>query len=136
MLRNQLAALDGLKDRVMKLSRHASAFRHSFIEACAHDPRQPPHSQPIDCPNHEDDGRDIENSKPAGLVPRGCDAEVQGCVCIVPDAVIVARDHAEPVFSWTKVTVESLTPYSWILPGGIVAFQSVAKAHLLRSHKA
>jgi hypothetical protein len=36
MVCNQLATLDGLKECVMKLSRHASAFGESFVETCAH----------------------------------------------------------------------------------------------------
>jgi hypothetical protein len=44
MIRNQFAALDSLKECVMEVSRHPSAFRQSLIESGADGSRNLPHA--------------------------------------------------------------------------------------------
>src|ERR1700691_160482 len=46
MINHQLAALDGLKECVMEVSRHPSAFRQSLIEAGADGSGNLPHAYP------------------------------------------------------------------------------------------
>src|SRR5580692_3791150 len=136
MISNQLAALDGLKEGVMEVSRHPSAFRQSLIEAGADRSRNLPHAQSVDNAHDEATGDKAESSEPVCLIPRRRDAEVQSGTSLVPDTIVVACDHAKLVSPWAKVIIESLPPCSWLLPDCIAAFQFVAKAHFLWNYKA
>src|SRR3954471_9690233 len=94
IIRNQLAALEGLEQGVMDVPRHTSAFRQSLIEADANGSRNLPHSQPIENPyNNEDTGHNAENSEPVRLIPGRRDAEVQSGASLVPDTIVIACDY-------------------------------------------
>src|ERR1700690_886316 len=93
-------------------------------------------AQPVDAPKQCQKGGQRARTKPPGLEPGGGHAEGQSCAFLVPDAVVVAREHAKAVISRTKIGVERLTPCSWILPFRIATLQLVAKAHFLRSYEA
>jgi hypothetical protein len=56
MISNQLAALDGLKERVVEVPRHASALCQSVIETGADGSRNLQHTQAVDSPNNKDTG--------------------------------------------------------------------------------
>src|SRR6267378_3214485 len=85
---------------------------------------------------NDDYEHNAENSEPACLKPGRRYYEVQRGTNVVPDAVVVACVYAKPVLSWAKVTIESLPPGAWLLPGCVPTFQFVTKAYLLRDHKA
>src|SRR5882724_714165 len=116
MVRNQLAALDGLKEGVMDVPCHTSSFSQSLIEAGVDGSRKLPHTQSIDNAYDEASRDQAESSKPVCLIPGRRDAEVQHCTRIVPDTVVIARHHAKPVLPWAKVAIESLPPRPWLLP--------------------
>ena len=44
-----------------------------------------------------------EQEKPFGLVKRGKDVELQRGSYLVPNAVVVTRDHAEAIVAWTEI---------------------------------
>ena len=58
------------------------------------------------------------------------------CALFVPDAVVVAGDHAKVIRPWPKVVVKRLTPGSRFLPGIVPALEAIAKEDLLRSDEA
>src|SRR6202142_4136866 len=93
-------------------------------------------AQPVDAPKQCQKGGQRARTKPPGLEPGGGDAEGQSCAFLVPDAVVVARDHTKAVIARTKIGVERLSPYSMILPFLIATPQLVSKAYLLRSYEA
>src|ERR1700678_842832 len=136
MIGNQLATLDSLEERVVEVPRHASALCQSLIKTGADGSRNLQHTQAVDNPYDEDTGDKAENSEPVRLIPGRGDAEVEDRACIVPDAIVIACDHAKPVSPWAKVIVERLTPCSWLLPGSVAALQSVAEAHFLGNYEA
>ena len=115
----------------MEVPRHASAFCQSFIEAGADGSCNLPHSEPVENDHDENTGHGAETSKPGCLIPGGRDTEIQDCAYFVPDPAVVARDDPKSVSPWPEVTIESLTPRSWFLPGCVVAFQFVTKTHFL-----
>src|SRR5882762_8486176 len=119
----------------MQVPCHARAFCQSLIEANADGSRDLMQSQQMKSPQNENCGHNAENSEPVCLIPGRRDYEVQCGTGVVPDAIVVACDHAKPVSSWAKVTIESLPPLSWLLPDCVAPFQFVAKAYFLRDHK-
>src|SRR5580658_9262908 len=84
---------------------------------------------------HQQSSR-ARHREPIRLIPRRRDTKVQGCAFFVPEAVVIAGDHAKAVFPRTKIAVESLTPRSRFLPSRIAPFQFVTKTHFLRHDEA
>ena len=101
----------------MQVPCHARAFCQSLIEANADGSRDLTQPQLMKSPQNGYSEHNAENSEPACLKPGRRNYEVQRGTSLVPDAIVVACDHAKPVSSWTKVTIESLPPGSWLLPG-------------------
>src|SRR5258708_729328 len=101
----------------MQVPRHARAFYQSLIEANADGSRDLTQSQLMKRPQKGDSEQTEENSKPVCLIPGRRDYEAQRGTRLIPDAVVVAGDHAKAVSSWAKVTIESLPPSTWLLPG-------------------
>src|SRR5208282_5823504 len=93
-------------------------------------------AQTVDAPEQCQKSGQRARTKPPGLEPGGGHTEGYSGTFLVPDAVIVARDHAKAVICRRKIGVERLTACSRILPFRVVTFQFVAKAHLLRSYEA
>src|SRR5580700_2470133 len=75
---------------------------------------------------HQQSSR-ARQTEPIRLVPGRRDTKVQRCAFFVPEAVVIAGDHAKAVFPRTKIAVESLTPRSRFLPSRIAPFQFVTK---------
>ena len=115
----------------MEIPRHTRAFCQSLIEAGADGPRNLQHTLSVNKPCDEDAGHNAENSEPVRLIPGRGDAEVQGCTPLVPDAIVITRDHLEPVSPRPKVAIESLPPCTWLLPSRSVTFQFVAEVYSL-----
>src|SRR5258705_7723065 len=111
----------------MKFSRHASPFRQSLIETNADDARNLVHPQPVDGPPNKETGDDAKEPEPVGLVPGRCDAEVQGCAGVVPDAIAVTSDHAKPIVSRRQVCVGNLPSAFRAAPVIIVALELEAE---------
>src|SRR6202034_3023949 len=61
--------------------------------------------------------------------------EVQDCACLVPDAVVIARDYTKPIFPWTQLRIKSFATSARVLPIPIMPVKSVAKLHLLGNKK-
>src|SRR5216683_7438743 len=95
-----------------------------------------PPPQAVERPHDEEPRGDAQKKKQIRLVPRGCNAEGQNGALLIPDAIAVACDYPKLVSPRAKVSIESLAPCSWFLPGRIAAFESVSKAHSLWSDKA
>jgi hypothetical protein len=53
---HELAALDCLKERVVKFSRQACAFGQSLVETSADTARNLAHPQPVDGPHNKETG--------------------------------------------------------------------------------
>src|SRR3981081_876033 len=120
----------------MQVPCHPGAFCQSLLEADAGGSRDLTQSQLMKRHQNDDYEHNAENSEPVCLIPGRRYHEVQRGTGVVPDAVVVASDHAKPISSRAKVTIESLAPGSGLLPGCIPAFQFVTKAYFLRDHKA
>src|ERR1700689_1234170 len=84
---------------------------------------------------HQQSSR-ARHTEPIRLIPGRRDTKVQRCAFFVPEAVVIAGDHAKAVFSRVKVSVESLPPRSRFLPSCISAFHFVTEANLLGHRKA
>src|SRR5258707_58587 len=120
----------------MEVPCHTSTFRQSLIESGADGSRNPQHTQSVDNPHDEDNGENAENSEPVRLIPGRRDAEVQGCTGVVPDAIVITRDHAKPIIPRRQVCVVSLASAHGAVPVIVVALKLVAELNLFWGRQA
>src|SRR5262249_26026695 len=87
-------------------------------------------------PGNRENSANRERQKPSCLIVGGCNDEVDGCTCLVPDTAVVGRSDAESVLSRRKIGVERLSAVAHIPPVAIEALELVAKSHLFGRHQA
>src|ERR1700691_1328634 len=74
-------------------------------------------------------GSRARHTEPDRLIPGRRDTKVQRCAFFVPEAVVIAGDHAEAVVAGTKIIIKSLASSTSILPLLIVTLEFVSKAN-------
>src|SRR5580704_12935232 len=96
---------------------------------------QLPNAKSISPINQGQEGHDTQCAEPDRLVPGWHNSEIQGCTCLVPDAVVIAHDYTKPIFPRTQLRIKSFATSARVLPIAIMPVKSVAKLHLLGNEK-
>src|SRR5262249_8611920 len=121
-----------LQQAVVQVARDAGALGQTLVV----ERRYLAQAEAVEHPG-EHAGREHANRlKPDGLVQRWSDREIKRRSGLVPNAIVVAGDDAEPVLARRKVVVKSLAAIAGIDPIRIVTFQLVTEANLFRRRQA
>ena len=124
--------LKALQKRVMQLPGDSRALGEPFLKLHIQTACYLAHSITIRHPGQTGGCGHAEQDKPFGLVKRGKDVELQRGSYLVPNAVVVTRDHAEAIVAWTEIIIKSLPSGSGFLPACVAAVEHVTKKNLLR----
>src|SRR6202167_6293052 len=96
---------------------------------------QLPNAKSISPINQGQQRQHTQCEEPVRLPVFRSNREVQGCACLVPDAVVIARDYTKPIFPWTQLRIKSFAASARVLPIAIMPVKSVAKLYLLGNKK-
>src|SRR5258708_34234047 len=113
---NQLAALDGLQERVVQVARDSGAFSQALVETSFHDSSNPAHPQLINRPEQQQADDETQRAKPDRLIPRGGNLEIQRRSAFIPHPVVIGRDHAKAITPGSNIAVERLPAQARVCP--------------------
>ena len=124
-------AVERLEKCVVHFARDPLPLRkpgfHPALRGCRH----LPHAQQIEHPEDGEGDRHDPRSKPNGLVVSGSDDKIHGGAGLVPGAVVVRSQDAEPVGAGGQIVVEGLPSRPRLLPVRILALELVPEPRLL-----
>jgi hypothetical protein len=122
-----------LKQRIMKIARNPRTLRQSFVVAKIYLPGNLADASLVHQP-HQREARGSEGKlKPHRLIERRQDAECPSGASLIPDSVVVARDHPKSISLRGEPIVEGLSPHASFVPVAILSFELVAEAHPFRN---
>src|SRR5580658_2770733 len=96
---------------------------------------QLPNAKSISRINQGQERHHTQRAEPVRLPVGRSNREVQGCACLVPDAVVIGSDYTKPIFPGTQLRIKSFATSARVLPIPIMPVKSVAKLHLLGNEK-
>src|SRR5258708_10626555 len=126
-------ALKALQQRVVQFPGDSCAFIYARFQPNRELPLHLPNPKLIDGQQQKHKCGRADRSEPNRLVVCGKDGKIQRGSGLVPDAVVIACDHAEAIVARTEVVITSLASCPSFLPASIVTFKFVSEKNPARN---
>src|SRR5271169_3047630 len=115
-LKTEQQSVKSLQQSIMQIPRDAGPLADALFQTHVELVRHLPEAEPIERPQRYPKNCYAGEAEPIRLVPGWHNAEIQGGACLIPDAVVIARDYAEAVVAGSEIVVEGATTCCSILP--------------------